>query len=66
MLKVLIDCNDHPAIFDLPHNQLEVREYLLSAGFWNPYADLVLNKDDSSDSVEVKLIAETPSITICN
>ncbi|HCA28595.1 MAG TPA: hypothetical protein DEP23_02930, partial [Ruminococcaceae bacterium] len=59
MLKVLIDCGGHTAIFDLPHNQLEVSDYLLSAGFWNPYADLVLNEADTPDGVQVKLIAET-------
>ncbi len=59
MLKVLIDYGDHPAIFDLPHNQLKVSDYLLSIGFWNPYADLVLNEDNTIDSVQVKLIAET-------
>ena len=42
MLKVLIDCNDHPAIFNLPHKVMEVGDYLCSAGFWNPYADLQL------------------------
>ena len=59
MLKVFIDCGGHPAIFDLPHNQLEVSDYLLAAGFWNPYADLILNEADTPDSVQVKLIAET-------
>ena len=59
MLKVLIDCNEHPAKFDLPYNMMEVGEYLCSAGFWNPYADLQLLDDDDPESVQVKLIAET-------
>lgn len=58
MLKVLIDCNDHSAIFDLPHKVMEVGDYLCSAGFWNPYTDLQLLDDDDPNSVQVKLIAE--------
>lgn len=30
MLKVLIDCGGHPAIFDLPHKRLENSDYMLS------------------------------------
>lgn len=59
MLKVLIDCNDHPAIFDLPHKVTEVGDYLCGAGFWNPYANLCLLDDDNPENVQVKLIAET-------
>ncbi len=59
MMKVLVDCGGHQAIFDLPHSQLEVSDYLLSVGFRNPYADLVLNEMDTPDGVQVKLIAET-------
>ncbi|MFA6730479.1 MAG: hypothetical protein WC152_00775 [Candidatus Izemoplasmatales bacterium] len=59
MLKVIIDLGGSPAIFDLPHSQLEVSNYLLSAGFWKPYADLVLNGEYSPGSVGVKLVAET-------
>ena len=35
MLKVLIDCDEHPAIFDLPHKVTDIGDYLLAAGFWN-------------------------------
>lgn len=59
MLKVFIDSGGHPAIFDLPHSQLEVSNYLLSAGFVKPYADLILNGENSPDSIGVKLVAET-------
>lgn len=59
MLKVLIDCNDHQAIFDLPHKVMGVGDYLCSAGFWNLYADLQLQDDDDPSNVQVKLIAET-------
>ncbi len=59
MMKVLIDYEHHSAIFDLPHSQLEVSDYLLSAGIQYPYADLMLNEDDSPDIAQVKLIAET-------
>lgn len=59
MLKVFIDSGGHPAVFDLPHSQLEVSNYLLSAGCWNPYANLILNGEDSPGSVGVKLVAET-------
>ena len=59
MLKVLLDCNDHPAVFDLPHNPLEIGNYLLAAGHWGPYADLSLTDSDDPDQVQVKLIPET-------
>ena len=59
MMKVLVDCGGHQAIFDLPHSQLEVSDHLLSVGFRNPYADLVLDETDMPDGIQVKLIAET-------
>jgi len=60
MLKVLITCDEHPAIFDLPHDRSEVGIFLAGVGFWNPYADLRLFDDEKMDAVQVKLIAETP------
>jgi len=59
VLKVLLNCNDHPAVFDLPHDPLEIGDYLLAAGHWNPYADLRLADGDDPDQVQVKLIPET-------
>ena len=58
MLKVLIDCDEHPAIFDLPYKITEVGDYLCSAGYWNPDTDLQLLDDDNPHNVQVKLIAE--------
>ena len=59
MLKVLIDCDEHPAIFNLPNKPEEVGDYLCSAGFWDPYTDLQLLENDDPNAVQVKLIAET-------
>ena len=48
MMKVLIDYEHHSAIFDLPHSQLEVSDYLLSAGIQYPYGRV-------SDNIRIKL-----------
>ena len=60
MLKVLITCDEHPAIFDLPHDRTEIGLFLAGAGFWNPYAHLRLLDDENPNAIQVKLIAETP------
>lgn len=59
MLKVLLSYENKTAVFNVPHNSLEVSNYLLAAGFWKPYADLCLNYNDDPKQVQVKLIAET-------
>ncbi|MDR1630696.1 MAG: hypothetical protein LBS36_10875 [Oscillospiraceae bacterium] len=44
----------------MPHNPLEVENYLLAVGALNPYADLYLNdEEDDPEQVQVKLIADT-------
>jgi len=57
MLKVLIECENHSDIFDLPYNREELEQYLCDAGFWNPSADLCLVDDHNPENVQVKLIA---------
>ena len=59
MLKVFLYCNNHPAVFDLPHSPLAIGDYLLTAGHWNPYTDLYLTDNAGPDQVQVKLIPET-------
>ena len=59
MLKVLINCDDHPAVFDLPHSPLAVGDYLLAAGHWNPYTEVCLHESDNPGDVQVKLVADT-------
>ncbi|MDD4493708.1 MAG: hypothetical protein PHV32_05075 [Eubacteriales bacterium] len=59
MLKVLLNYGDKAAVFDLPHNFLEVSNYLLTVGTLTPYTDLCLNDDDDPEQVQVKMIAET-------
>jgi len=60
MLQVLLSHDDKTAIFNLPHNQLEVENYILSVGAIKPYADLCLNDDDDPEQVQAKLIADNP------
>jgi len=60
MLQALLSYNYKTAVFNLPHNSLEVENYLLSVGALRPYADLRLNDDtDDPKQVEIKLIADT-------
>ena len=60
MLKALLSHDDKTAFFNLPHNPLEVENYLLAVGALKPYADLYLNDDeDDPEQVQVKLIADT-------
>lgn len=59
MLKVLLNYDDKTAIFNLPHNSLEVSNYLLAVGSLKPYTDLLLNDDDDPEQVQAKLITET-------
>jgi len=59
MLKAHIIVEDHPAIFDLPHDPLEVEEFLSCSGNLYPYADLCLCDEESRGPVLVSLIAET-------
>ena len=61
MLKALLSFDDKTAIFNLPHNSLEVEKYLLEVGTLKHYADLRLNDDDDDpEQVQINLIADTP------
>ncbi|MCL2508393.1 MAG: hypothetical protein FWF05_04375 [Oscillospiraceae bacterium] len=60
MLKALLSHDDKTAFFNMPHNSLEVENYLLAVGALKPYAGLYLNDDeDDPEQVQVKLIADT-------
>ena len=36
MLKALLVYNNQPAFFDLPHDPMEIEQYTLSAGHYQP------------------------------
>jgi hypothetical protein len=59
MLRVLLSHDDKTAYFNVPHNSLEVGNYLLAVGCLKPYAEIHLNDDDDPEQVQAKLIAET-------
>jgi hypothetical protein len=60
MLQALLSYDYKTAYFNLPHNPLEVENYLLSVGALKPYADLCLNDDENDpEQVEIKIIADT-------
>ena len=60
MLRVLLSHDDKTAYFNVPHNSLEVENYLLAVGALKPYTDLRLNDDeDDPEQVQIKLIVET-------
>lgn len=58
MLKVLLVSGEQPAFFDLPHDPMEVEQYMLSSGHYQSYDNIFLLDNDDPNQLQVKLIAD--------
>jgi len=58
MLKALLVINKQPAFFDLPHDPMEIEQYTLSSGHYQPYANILLLDNDDPRQLQVKLVAD--------